>query len=525
MRAVLYPRVSSLIQKDRHTIASQLHELPLYVESKGWDLVRPADYYVDDGRSAKTGKLAQRTNFLKLLDDCQRTPRPFDVVVVIDAKRLTRTESWRERGLILGSLQDAGVKVAIAASDQVLDLNTDEGDLLMGLETHFAAKDNRSRRESIIRGRDQAIRNGKKPSGPTPFGYLYDRATGTWSVDPELGPIVREIFERVAGGETCEAIARDLEARSVPRARPSKTKKRQPGRWNRERVNQVARATTYRGSWVAHKTKGLSVPIPVIIEDDVFSRAEDALLRHGRRGMTRVRHAYLAQGIARCGICGSLMGTCSTSSGTVNKKRLFYYTCSRRRRPENHPRCSLPMKRADDLDEQLWSTLSQALMRPDLLEKVLAASDEDESREGVDWAKDLQEFTRKLNRLDQTDGVILERFRRGLISSTTMDRHLDSSSRERALLERQIATASRQADNAKVQREHVRALRATAETLAARIATASLAERREIVHTLVPGRDDNWIVIDSETVRATILLAPAAQSTSATAFAKVGAAG
>lgn len=83
VRAVLYPRVSSLIQKDRHSIASQLHELPLYVERKGWVLVRPPDYYIDDGRSAKTGKLAQRTSFLKLLDDAACKPRQFDVVVTV----------------------------------------------------------------------------------------------------------------------------------------------------------------------------------------------------------------------------------------------------------------------------------------------------------------------------------------------------------------------------------------------------------------------------------------------------------
>ena len=52
------------------------------MERKGWALVRPPDYYVDDRRSAKTGELAQRTNFLKLLDDAQATPRPFDAARV-----------------------------------------------------------------------------------------------------------------------------------------------------------------------------------------------------------------------------------------------------------------------------------------------------------------------------------------------------------------------------------------------------------------------------------------------------------
>jgi len=46
---VIYPRVSSLIQQDRHTIASQLHDLPAFVERQGWKLVSPPETYVDDG--------------------------------------------------------------------------------------------------------------------------------------------------------------------------------------------------------------------------------------------------------------------------------------------------------------------------------------------------------------------------------------------------------------------------------------------------------------------------------------------
>jgi DNA invertase Pin-like site-specific DNA recombinase len=526
MRAVIYPRVSSLIQRDQHTIASQLHDLPLYIERRGWDLVRSPDYYIDDGRSAKTGKLGQRLNFLRLLEDAGRSPRPFDVVVVIDAKRVTRTESWRERGLILGVLQDAGIKIAIASTDQVLDLNTDEGDLLIGLETHFAAKDNRSRRESILRGKDTAIRRGRKPAGPTPFGYLYDRATGAWSVDPELGPIVIEIFERVAGGESCETIARNLQARGVPRARPSKNRRRQPGRWNRERVHQIARAATYRGTWTANKSKGLSVAVPRIIGDDLYSVVDEALSRRGRRGEARVRHVYLAQGIARCAICGALIGCGSTSPPGPSRQRVFYYWCTRRRRPIDGERCRLRMRRVEEVDSLLWDKLSEALARPDIVRQALAESQPTESGGTLEAAAELAAAEREVARMTEVDSIVVERFTRGLIPSAVMDSHLERSTRERTALERKMSRLRGQLSARGLAEASVTALETSVARLRQRLASASLPERRGIVRTLIPGRGDNWVVLGSDAMNATVLLAAQpAPSTSATSFAQVDAAG
>lgn len=66
-RAAIYARVSSDAQRERHTIASQLHVLPAFVASRGWT---PAAASVDGGRTAKTGKLEARANVAQ--------PRPAD---------------------------------------------------------------------------------------------------------------------------------------------------------------------------------------------------------------------------------------------------------------------------------------------------------------------------------------------------------------------------------------------------------------------------------------------------------------
>jgi len=107
----------------------------------------------------------------------------------------------------LGAFQRSGVQLAISSTGQMLDLRSSVGDLMSTLGAFFAAEANRKHRERILRGKNEAIRRGRKPAGPTPFGYVSDRETAVWSIDAELGAVVVEIFTRVSEGETCEAIS------------------------------------------------------------------------------------------------------------------------------------------------------------------------------------------------------------------------------------------------------------------------------------------------------------------------------
>lgn len=520
MRAVIYARVSSLAQKDRHTIASQLRVLPEFVASRGWQLVRPPETYVDDGKSAKAGKLDRREAFTRLLHDAGAGE--FDVVCVVDLDRLTRSEDLAERGAVLGAFQKAGVQIAVSSTGQVLDLRSSLGDLMSSLGTFFAAEENRKRAERIKRGKVEALRKGKKPAGPTPFGYLYSRETGAWSVDPQLGPVVVEIYERVASGETCEAIARDLQTRGVPRARPSKTGNRKPGRWNRERVWQLVRATTYRGEWVADKAKGYKLPVPRIVSDELWRTADEALQRYGLRGMNRTRHLYLAQGISRCALCGAPIG-CASAYQSKEQGRVFYYVCSRRRRPDGGPRCTLPMRRSADVDARIWAKLCETLLTPGLVEEALAQRRTGAERDGKDWRKDLRTFERKLEQLEQDEVTLMERFRRRLVSQRAMDAALEQMARERALLERQVESAKRRSEAAGRDEAEARTLLDAVEALRRRLPGATPEQRRELVRALVPGRGDAWVVLDARDIELNLVLAE--QPTAQRRIAQVDAAG
>lgn len=473
-RAVAYARVSSATQRDRDTIASQLRVLPEFIARMGWNLVKPIDTYIDDGRTAKAGHLEARLGLAALLRDA--AAGVFDVVVVVDLDRLTRSEDIAERGAILGAFQRAGVRVASAASGQVLDLSTSIGDLFGTLQAFFAAEENRKRRERTVQGKLTAIQRSRKPSGPTPYGLAYDRETGVWSVDPVTGPIVIEIYERIAAGDACKTIAEDFERRGIRRPR---------GRWSGERVWGIARSRHTLGEWTVDKRRKLTISVPAIVTAAQWQRAQDALIAHGKRGLRRTKHVYLLEGLARCGACG---GRIMIRSACGRPRNVPAYVC--RNRKLDLPgvvRCTAEILTVPDVDGRVWGKLCELVRNPELLDSALAER-RDHADDPADWKADADGYRRRIEQADRAESALLERFSRGKISERAMDVELERLSRERAALRDQLLASERAAAAATNAHARVDSAKRALLQIGAQVANASPASRRELVEALVlPG--------------------------------------
>jgi site-specific DNA recombinase len=501
MRAALYARVSSDAQRDRHTVASQLSALPAFAKTRGWTVV---DTYVDDGKTAKAGHLEKRDAFARLLADA-RAGR-IDVVVVVDLDRLTRAEDLRERGEVLGAFQSAGVQIAVASTGQVLDLRSSMGDLMSSLGAFFAAEENRKRRERTVRGKLEAIGQGRKPAGPTPFGYLYDRVTRTWSIDPDLGPIVQEIYRRVADGETCVAIADDLHARGVMRARPSKSGRRAPGRMNAVRVWGIARATTYLGEWVADKGRGLRVPVPPIVTQEQYDAAQHFLSRDGKRGLVHSKHVYLCDGnLAVCSYCGDPIRVASGYNDKERGSRPAYYICARRRKaPEDGgERCMLPMRLVSEVDGRLWAALEQLLRHPQAVRDAVGRRRAQADADAGSWEWDARAAEKALERLARIEVQVLERYRRGLVSERAWEAELRQIARERAQHERQLAAARKAGQGARSERAAADSAVEAAAAAWRGLQRDTPQRRRELARALIPL---GGVTLGATEVEATLLL-------------------
>lgn len=483
MRAVCYCRVSSAAQRERDTIASQLRVLPEYIARQGWTLARPADAYVDDGRTARAGKLDARTGLAALLRDA--AAGAFDVVCVVDIDRLTRSEDLAERGAILGAFQRSGVRVASASTGQVLDLSTSIGDLFGTLHAFFAAEENRKRAERVRTGKLTGAQRGAKTTGRGPWWLRYDRERAAWEVDAERAAVVVEMFARAAAGETCTAIAIDLDVRGVapPGARP----------WNKSRVRDVIRSRAPVGEWIAHRRTRTTTSVPAVVDEALWQRANAAVDRHRKLGLRqRTRHVYLLEGLAVCGSCGAPM---RIKSANTDRRRGVYnparYVCASKQhwRPAaiRTSSCDAPSVPTADADARAWAALCGELEDPGLPAE-LAADRRARAADSHDWERDAAGYRAHLTRLDKVAEGLLVRYRRGALEGDELDRELALVSRERAAVRAQLATAERAGGSVRSAQARADEAVALVERMRAALASATPQERREIFAAVVdPG--------------------------------------
>ena len=257
---------------------------------------------------------------------------------------------------------------------------------------------------------------------------------------------------------------------------------------------------------MADKRRNLVVPVPAIVDEETWYAADAALSRYGKRGLKRTKHTYLLQGIAVCGICGAPMGCASTTSSGKNRHRLWYYTCSHRRRPSNHERCTLPMLPVGEVDRRVWAAVVQLLSQPRYVEAAIRRREEADTEQHA-WMKDLSTAEKKLVQHEAQCSKMAERYRRGLIPDSVYDAHLQSAKPEHDMLLRQVEAARAGIDQANTHKLDTDRLLASVERLRERLSGADLTTQAEIVRILIPGRGEHVVRLGAKDIELHVVLA------------------
>ncbi len=476
LRAAAYLRVSSDRQREAGSIESSRRDVPAYIAAQGWTL---AGIYEDDGRSAAPGKLAKRTDFARLAADCEAGK--IDVVALAHMDRLSRADRL-EREMILHAITSTGAKVAIVGAG-ILDPDTLAGEVMLSMGGIMAAQWLREHRKRVIAGRLTAIGRGRKPAGPTPYGYRYSRADHAWSVHDGEAAAIREVYERLAAGDTCYAIARDLDARGIKRRR---------GGWSHNAVSKVARVETYVGRWVADRKRELVIPVPRLVSSDLRDAAIANLRARAVAGLRQTRHVYLLEAVATCALCGAPIGI---ESGVTPKSPPPYpggpprqiiparYSCHRRRRPDGAGRCELPYHRTADVDAMLWGEIEHALCDPVLVDEELRRI-----RSGGVGAPDprleLGRARAEIARLAKVEADLLDRFGAGRITPAALDAQLDRLAANRLKAEQSAADAERAASDRRAVAVVTESLEVAIAAVRARAERATPEERKALTREL-----------------------------------------
>jgi site-specific DNA recombinase len=158
--SVIYTRVSSKEQADNNTsLASQKRYCEEYCQKHGYTI---KSYF---GGTYESAKEDERKEFKKMLEYVRKN-KNIDTILVYSYDRFSR--SGTNAAYLIEELQKAGVK--LIAVSQEIDTSTPAGRLQRNVINIFSQFDNDLRRDKVINGMVETLRQGYWVAAP-PFGY------------------------------------------------------------------------------------------------------------------------------------------------------------------------------------------------------------------------------------------------------------------------------------------------------------------------------------------------------------------
>ena len=319
--AALYARVSSDRQDVDLSVAAQLRALRDYAERNGYVVARE---YVDE---AESGRVADRPQFRKMLDEASGANAPFQEILVWKFSRFTRK---REHAVAFKSmLRRRGIRVT-SITEHADDTPT--GKLMEAIIESVDEFYSENLAQEVTRGMREAASRGFFLGSRAPYGYRRVKVQDggkerpTLEIDPQAAPIVKEMFQRSARGQGLKEICRDLHERGVTKGGK---------RWQKNMLHYLLTNEAYTGTAVWGKTaREGQTPEPVRVADAwpaIVSRELYESVQAGLRSRApkmqspaRVGSKFLLSGLLRCGVCGKPYTGQSAKSG-----QFAYYVCNK----------------------------------------------------------------------------------------------------------------------------------------------------------------------------------------------------
>ena len=314
----LYARVSSDRQDVDLSVSAQLRALRDYAERNGYIVARE---YVDE---AESGRIADRPQFQKMLDEANKTEAPFKEILVWKFSRFTRK---REHAVAFKSmLRRRGVRV-ISITEQADDTPT--GKLLEAIIESVDEFYSENLAQEVTRGMREAASRGFWVTGYAPYGYkrvyVQDGAKKRpkLELDPPADAVVRRIFDMVLQGKSILDVTRTLNAEGIPTTNGKK--------WLKTTIHTILDNEAYTGAIVwGIKAKDKAQPVRVedafsaIVNKREFRQAKRLLESRAPRKMNprRASSPYLLSGLLKCETCGKALTAAEAKGG-----KYTYYVC------------------------------------------------------------------------------------------------------------------------------------------------------------------------------------------------------
>jgi len=372
-RAALYARVSTARQEQEETIDSQVAEVKQRIALDEAFLTDTATF-VDEGYS---GSLLERPALDAMLDAAKN--KEFDVLYIYDLGRLSRQLSHLL--IVIEQLEKYECEI-VSLHERIT--GTPEDKFLLQIMGSMHEYERAKIAERFRRGKMYKARSGKLVGYNAPYGYRYNKDSGTLDIFEPEALVVRSIFEWVAndGASTYDVIRRLHENGMAPA-------KQQNEYWSRGPIARILNNETYIGKHHFNKTESIlpryrlkentkyrkiqktgrrvrsreewiEFQVPAIIDSVIYEKAHEQLSRNSKFNRKNRTHQYLLTSLIKC-TCGANRN----GDGPAGKK---YYRCTSRHRfqpVENH--CKVGGINVKVADALVWEKIASLLTDPVLI--------------------------------------------------------------------------------------------------------------------------------------------------------------
>ena len=471
----LYARVSSDRQDVDLSVAAQLRALRDYANKSGYFVARE---YVDE---AESGRVANRPEFRKMIDEAQGADAPFKEILVWKFSRFTRK---REHAVAFKSmLRRKGVRV-VSITEHADDSPT--GKLMEAIIESVDEFYSENLAQEVVRGLREAASRGFWITPNTPYGYrkvhVQDGAKKRPKLEIESGtaPVVQRMFRMAESGKSILDIARTFNGEGITSPAGKL--------WSKTVVHNMLNNETYTGTlvWgVTAKDKAPPVRVedafPGIVSKSQFRRVSELLRSRApsRAHPRRVASSYMLSGLVKCKSCRRSLSGQDAKSG-----RFSYYVCQsimkRGKGACKTPRLNARRFEKLVIDQIRCNILTEGNIR-DLVRLV------DEEMDGV--------AHEQRKRLQSIEGELVD-VRRWLdklyraIETTELDMtDIAPRIKEHRERERKLQDAAREAEAAlserRVQLDDVKTIAAFAKDMSEYLNQSELTERRAFIGSFV----------------------------------------
>jgi DNA invertase Pin-like site-specific DNA recombinase len=407
MKAVIYARYSSDSQREE-SIDGQLRECKEYADRQNLIIVGT---YIDRALSAKSDN---RPEFQKMVSDSSK--RQFEVVLVwkLDRFARNRVDSATYRAI----LRRNGVKV-VSAKENISE--GPEGIILEAILEGMAEYYSAELAVKIKRGQTENALKCRYNGGFVPFGYRVNE-NKLFEADPVTAPIVREMFERYADGQTVAEISAALNGRGVFTNIPYKYT-------NKSSMHNLLKNRRYTGEY-RHGEHVVPGGMPVVVPQELFDRVQARMSKNKHApASAKAADEFLLTTKLFCGKCSVFMvGT----SGTSKTGRVYhYYKCGNAIYKKS---CDKKAVRKEYIERYVVAQTKELVLQDETIDRLAAAIVELQKKENTV----VPLLQKQLDDVDKAISNLLDAIQQGLFNASAKQR-LDDLENRKADLEIAIA--------------------------------------------------------------------------------------